>query len=74
MDALKLGTSGAYEASLAGIQRGMQSVGSAATRLVDEVDINAIADLKMGEVQVKASVKAVKTVDDTLGHLLDAIA
>ena len=69
---------GALSAGLQGIQRGLADAQSAAQRIAnpqleDGVEDLAVAavDLLRAEIQVKASAAVVKTVDATIGSLID---
>jgi hypothetical protein len=70
----------ALNAGLQGIHTGMNNLRRDAFEIAQSVHLDAdkpaaIADslvnLKLDELQVHASTKVVKTVDDLLGHLLD---
>ena len=67
-------TDNAYTIALAGIQSGMQRMAKASAALSRDVAVEPIIEMKLAEVQVKASAKVVKAVDDSLGQLIDMLA
>ena len=67
-------TSSAYAAGLAGISAGSQRVAAAGKALVSELEPEHIVDMKLGELQTKASAKVVKAIDEALGSLIDEMA
>ena len=73
MDSISQQGTSAYEHSRQGISRGMAKMAAAAETLSQEIDVEALVDMKMGEAQVKASVASMRTIDDSLGYLLDAL-
>lgn len=62
---------GAARASLAQAQ---ERALDAATRLVQDVDVEAIVDLKLARTQATASAKSVRAYDEMLGTLIDELA
>lgn len=64
----------AYSAGLAGISAGNQRVAAAGKALVSELEPEHIVDMKMGELQTKASAKVVKAIDEAMGSLIDELA
>lgn len=69
----------AHNSALAGIQSGMQGLDSNADAIAkaskgdgEPKDIvNELVDSQQNKLQVEANVKMMKTVDDTVGSLLD---
>ncbi len=66
---------------LQGVQTGVALADQAAqnlARLGSNLEVNAVAkslvDLKIGEIQVKASASVLKTADQMLGSIIDVIA
>lgn len=70
----------AFASAVSGIQRGMQGL----DRNADEIArastgeggniVEPLLESRMNQLQVEASAKMVKTIDDTLGSLLDEMA
>ncbi|GEM_PF-6367972 len=74
MEPIAQGLSSAYRVAHSGIQRGASRMQGASEKLTQEIDVEAIVDLKMGEAQVRASVATVRAVDEAMGALLDIVA
>ena len=66
--------SGAINAGRQGIANGLARMTRAATVLTHEIDVPAMIDLKLADVEARASAKVIHSVDESLGTLLDTLA
>ncbi len=73
MGVLMGGIGGAYASALTGIARGNARAMAAGKVLTQDVDPEAIVELKLAKAQVKASAKVVKHIDEMVGTLIDAL-
>lgn len=71
---MRTDTDNAYSVALAGMQAGMRKLVDAGQKLSREVAVEPMIDMKLAEVQVKASAKVARTVDRMLGQLIDDLA
>ena len=70
----------AFSSAVSGIQRGMEGMARNADEIAKAANgeggsiIEPLVESRMNQLQVEASAKMVKALDDTLGSLLDEMA